>query len=208
MSFRKYPDRIDTKPSIPKETMSKALRDNQKSKVYASEAAAFDRYKTSPEFKTTDECDAFLRKVMSGKVFQRTYPYTKDWNILIRAGQGTRKASASQITLDGETWRVITLPKWARRKEVILHELAHHINDVESKDKPYASHGWEFAVIFLDLVQKGMGKAAKQRLKDEFKARKVYTWERKRSAHTEEHRKMLAERMIRINAAKKGLTGG
>lgn len=186
--------------------MSKALRDSQKSKVYASEAAAFDRYKSNPEFKTTEECYEFLQRVMSGKVFQRHYPYTKDWKVIIRAGQGTRKASASQITIDGETWRVITLPKWARRKEVILHELAHHLNDVESKDKPYASHGWEFASIFLDLILKGMGKDARQRLKNEFKARKVYTWEKKRSAHTEEHRKMLAERMALINAAKKSLT--
>lgn len=188
--------------------MPKVLRDNQRSRLYAAERAAFDHAGTKPDFQSTDECYEYLQKVISGKVFQRHYPYVKDWTIVIRAGQGSRKASASRVQSGWDEFHCITLPKWARRKAVILHELAHHINDVESRNKPYATHGWEFAAIFLDLVQKGMGKEDRQRLKDEFKARKVYTWEKKRSAHTEEHRKMLSERMSRMNAARKAARGG
>lgn len=186
----------------------KTLRDNQRSRLYAAERAAFDYAKTAPDFKTLDECEEFLNKFISGKVFQRHFPYVKHWKIVLRSGRGSRTALADRRVIDGVECHCITLPKWSRRKSVILHELAHHINDAENRDVPYAAHGWQYAEIFLDLVRRGIGVEAQKALKNEFKARKVYTWEKKRSAHTEEHRQMLSERMKRINEAKKALRGG
>jgi hypothetical protein len=65
------------------------------------------------------------------------------------------------------------------------------------------THNHQFATIYLDLIGMFLGTQTRRELKRAYMKRKVYTYEKKPAAHTEEHRKMLSDRMKAINEAKK-----
>lgn len=159
-----------------------------------------------PDYKTLSECEAFLASVFRSAVFQRHYPMADGLNILLRPGRSARKAFADHREKDGVLYHAITLPKWARRKTVILHELAHHLNNPDGNTDKEA-HGYEFAAIYIDLIHKFLGKEAGKELKRCYTKKKVRTWEKKPSAHSEEHRQMLSERMKAFNAARNAQRG-
>ena len=179
------------------------MRDNQKSRLYAAEREAYGGlWNSKPDFKTMQECQEFLDKVFKAKVFQRHYPMADGLNILLRPGKRARRAYATIHVKDGVRYNSITLPLATRRKWVILHELAHHIANMTTKGGDY-THNHHFASIYLDLVGTFLGGPAKRELKRAYVRNKVRTVEKKPSSHSEEHRKMLSERMKAINAAKK-----
>ena len=178
------------------------MRDNQKSRLYAAERMAFGSvWEIKPDFKTLKECEEFLAKVFAHKVFQRHYPMADGLNILLRPGKRARRAYAGTHEMDGVTYDSITLPRWARRKWVILHELSHHLTKLTT-NSDFEPHGYQFANIYLDLVGRHIGIKERRELKHSYVAKKVRTWEKKPSAHTDEHRQMLSERMKRINEAR------
>jgi putative metallohydrolase (TIGR04338 family) len=142
---------------------------------------------------------AFIDHVSARVLFKKKYPLYETVQVVLRPGKRARRAYATSEEVNGVTVHSITLPRVYRRKWVILHEMAHILNNLHTPD-PKAPHGWQFCLIYLDLVTRGMGSPSKKALKQAFKANNVYTWEKKRSAHTEEHRKMLSDRMKRINA--------
>lgn len=181
-------------------TNKKSTRDNQKSRLYAAERMAFGyEWDVKPDFKTLPQVDAYIHSVTKGKIFQRHYPEWSQVNLYLRPGRRARMAFASMHEVDGEYRHSITLPLWARRKWVILHEMAHIINDLRNPG-PKAAHGYQFALIFLDLVEKGMGKDARRELRKCYRAKGVSTVEERTCNHSPEYRQMLSERMKRINA--------
>ena len=178
------------------------MRDNQRSRLYAAERMAFGSpWEYPPDYKTMPECEAFVASVLRHKIFQRHYPEYESLNLLLRPGKRVRSAFADTREIDGVVYHAITLPKFARSKHMILHELAHHLNNLRNPgDKE--PHGHEFAAIYIDLVHKFLGIDTYRELRRCFTKKKVRTWERKPSAHSEEHRKMLADRMRGFNAAR------
>jgi len=82
-----------------------------------------------------------------------------------------------------------TLPSWAWREAVLLHELAHMLESrrhedfikvrptyswsVRIDDTPQAAHGWRFCQTYLELVEHFMGAAAASDLRRSFALHRV-----------------------------------
>lgn len=141
-------------------------RDFQRQRVYDAERIRFfDNFEANTEPKMTlRECRAFVARVLKSKHWQsRTDIYRVD----IKDGRGCRHAKArfhriysGYVLLDvqGE----IVLPRWARNKQVILHELAHIIAEGDQ-------HGEYFAKVYVDLVSRFLGREVAAMLRADFK---------------------------------------
>jgi putative metallohydrolase (TIGR04338 family) len=96
------------------------------------------------EFQTLDECAAFATPI-----------WAKERG---RVGLARQKAPAIERPSRGQRSAIahfdhrITLPRWARSRWVILHELAHRLNAREDG----ASHGPRFVGILMGLVCRWM----------------------------------------------------
>lgn len=117
-------------------------RDNQKSKVYAwerrcvAELASADFY--AAEFATLDECQAFAAPI-----------WRKERGRVGLAGQAApsiERPSWGQTSALAHRDHRITLPKWARSRWVILHELAHRLTPADE------AHGPRFVGVLMGLV--------------------------------------------------------
>jgi hypothetical protein len=132
-------------------------RDNQRSRVYAWEAAAVRRVLGlsiyAPEYKTLDECAAFADPVWvkeRGRVGRAKIAAPS----IERPNWGQRKGIAHHgdgwVRADNGALRRtggrITLPKWARSRWVILHEMAHRLTP---KDE---AHGGRFVGVLMGLA--------------------------------------------------------
>jgi hypothetical protein len=100
-------------------------RDTQRSKVYAWERSEFGWDK---EVMSLEQCQALARSIRPG----------------VWAGDGCGRRAACAVPQEN----VIKLPKWARTKWVVLHEVAHLI----AWDGRRAAHGREFMAEYLDLL--------------------------------------------------------
>ena len=125
---------------------------DQTTRVYRSET----RLKAMNEEFTLKECQKFVDKVLARKYIKDKYGWNRP--IVVLDGRGRSKAGAT--VRHGHY--VILLPKWARHKFVILHELAHHLSDDRW------SHGAKFATCLLDLVRNVMGKEDADKLQAGF----------------------------------------
>jgi putative metallohydrolase (TIGR04338 family) len=96
---------------------------------------------------TLQECQKFVDKIISRKYVIEKYGIQAQRPIVVLDGRGRRKACATIYY--GK--RAIKLPKWARGKYVILHEVAHHLTNLDG-------HKPEFASCLLDLVRHFLGK--------------------------------------------------
>jgi putative metallohydrolase (TIGR04338 family) len=94
---------------------------------------------------TLKECQAFTNKVLARKYVKDKYGSIP--KITILDGRGRRSACATGFG----SFRVIKLPLWARNEFVILHEVAHHLTQLNG-------HRPEFASCLLDLVRHFLGK--------------------------------------------------
>ncbi len=108
-------------------------RDNQRSRLYAAERAAWACYDPEPEM-SWPEVKKFVFKVCHN--LKQDVP-------LLGQGQGARRAF---VSFGGSR---MVLPRWARKKTVILHELAHII----SPDH----HGPIFAKNYVSLIKRFIG---------------------------------------------------
>ena len=114
---------------------------DQAGRLYAAEELSGIKY---GEALTLKECQKFVDKIMSRKYVVEKYRMKSA--IIVLDGRGRRKACATFYY--GK--RAIKLPKWARGKYVILHEVAHHLTDLNG-------HRAEFASCLLDLVRHFLG---------------------------------------------------
>ena len=195
--------------------------DSQRSKVYAAERAAFGSGLYREDW-TLEECWIEAQRVLNRKVLQRHYPearvlasqakkptdvtslyypnvlYTgKKTKSVVGDGQDRLALRVSSNSGARGGQGAISLPKWARNRYVVAHEVAHCIAPDQSK------HNWEFCAIYLELVKYFCGKADAERLQAEFKAHKVkFRAPRKRTPLTEEQKAAARERLAKARAVK------
>lgn len=145
------------------------MADKQQNRLYLAESKA--ELKSKPDFTTVAECQKYVNKVLNSKAVLDQFSNKElgDGALVVTVldGRGHRRATA---TTDGRGGLVIQLPKWARSKFVILHELAHHlqknyaINNWRESVKmgqeiiAYQSHGARFTASLLFLVKRELGK--------------------------------------------------
>lgn len=117
-------------------------RDNQRSRCYAWENAAVARLGSSskfrPDFTKLEECQAFadpIWRAERGRVglARQVAPSIE------RPNRGQQRALAHHD-------HRITLPRWARSRWVILHELAHRLTPADE------AHGPRFVGVLIGLV--------------------------------------------------------
>lgn len=172
-------------------------RDSQRSKLYAAEREAFPEMDTTPEYTTNDECKAYVDKVLGRAVVKRHYPRLVERGVEVRRpNMGQRRALAhAGLSWDGQY--VISLPRWARSRTVILHELAHQATRFQG-----AAHGWQFAAAYLKLVRTMLGVEAEAKLKAAFRKHRVRWTQPKRRQLTVEQREAMRVRMAELRARK------
>jgi putative metallohydrolase (TIGR04338 family) len=162
------------------------MRDSQRSKVYKADDVLVNY--PQQRFETVTQCKAYVDEVR--KRLTKVYPQLLT-DITVGDGRGLRMARGG--------WWGIKLPKWARAEWVILHELAHTI--AARKYSINVKHNQPWAEIYLDLVERVMGKEASKLLKDSFKAYRVkYKAPRQLSPET---REKLRQRGLELAASRR-----
>ncbi len=165
------------------------LKDTQMTKVYNAESEAFygkgDNWGgvkiPKSKFATTKSCQSFMRNIVTEPAFKRWYPdaYHKLSQYPIQVKAGRKNASAVGENFKTGEKNQITLPEWARKRYVMLHELSHLIQYWEYNlhstlgRRSVAGHGWEFCAIYLKLIRRVMGADASSALRASFKKRGV-----------------------------------
>lgn len=137
-------------------------RDTQRAKLYRAERSAFK----DPQWNALMDlgtCTIYIERVLHSAFWKEHVKHTYPLNI--RDGRGCRKASAGADR--------ITLPCWARKHWVILHELSHTGIGRTLRRSEVAAHGREFAAFYLRLVRHFLGVAAHDALRDAFRANGV-----------------------------------
>lgn len=190
-----------------------SLHDSQRKKVYRAEDVVFKFFanggkqvggtgvvnKHTQEFETIGDCKDWLMPIIDRKTFQRWYPRSAPYlwtNLVIRPGHGARRAFASGRG-------TITLPRWARNRAVMLHELSHLVVSLEYRRSECAFHGWQFCQVYLNLVRSVMGQDIHDALKAQFKKDRVkFTPPRAKRKMTEEQKQVLRDRLVVARAAK------
>lgn len=152
------------------------MADKQQNRLYKSENGL--GLKNAGDFVTVAECQKYVNKVLNSKAVLEMFS-SKELHqgalvVTVKDGRGYRRAVA---TTDGRGGLVIQLPRWARSKYVILHELAHHLEKSYSVNNwresvrigqtdpvTYQSHGARFTATLLFLVKRELGKETHDRL--------------------------------------------
>lgn len=141
-------------------------RDNQKSRLYASEWEVFGWPKT--EFKDMAELEDYFWKVMENHHVQKRYQAARDavagvTNIHIANGAGFRRA----MTIWEDNRIRVAFPRKMRTKWVVLHEIAHVLSPHDA-----AYHGREFCQVYLHLIRLFFGAETEKLLKAGMKKHK------------------------------------
>lgn len=136
-------------------------RDTYKQRVYDAENAAFAGSRIDlPEMA---DLERYVEEVrVHPEVYDR-YPRTRGAAFKVRDGRGRRSACASPLR------RAIWMPRWSRKRHIVLHELAHVLD--ASTGEP--GHGPTFVATYVHLVGVMLGEKARRRLVDELNARNV-----------------------------------
>jgi putative metallohydrolase (TIGR04338 family) len=138
-------------------------RDNQRSKLYKAERAT-SMWKNPKRLDTVKDIEKFVERVQARKSLRKRFGYCLGRHVEVLDGRGRRSAC-------GGSWG-IKMPIWSRNELIVCHELAHTIN-IRMCGSRVAGHGWQFANIYLQLVQSMMGKDAADELKASFKKHRV-----------------------------------
>lgn len=140
-------------------------RDTQRSRLYVADDVLRPRATPLPEIA---DMERFVRKVWKSKRLAADYPKAFDqnrWKLpKVKDGRGRTAA--------GGWYGGITMPKWSRKTDVVIHELAHCITEREFGSH-VAGHGWQFCSVYLRMVSVLMGREAHDELKASFKAHRV-----------------------------------
>jgi putative metallohydrolase (TIGR04338 family) len=110
---------------------------------------AEDPFKSHEGEMSLEECRRYIRDVLSSDFVFTTFTF--DEEILVGDGRGRLAARAY---FDDSDRRIIQLPRWARTKYTILHEVAHHLVDHQCD---HFAHGPEFVRAVLGLVRSEFG---------------------------------------------------
>jgi hypothetical protein len=117
--------------------MSGRPRDRQRGKVYAWEDLYY-RGGVKDGGMTLTQCEQIARRVTG---------YVKMMCVRVKDGRGARRAYSHG------GW--ISLPRWARQRAIVLHEMAHEIAPKVFPDRlPIESHGREFVGCYMWLLER------------------------------------------------------
>lgn len=176
----------------------KDVRDNQRSKVYAAERAAFNSHaKANERLETVQDMEEFVEYVWGLKRIQTAFPRaTQLWPSSlpdVKDGRRRRAPCANEY--------YINIPKWGRCKWIVCHELAHTI--AERTHRNIAGHGWQYCETYLLVVRYVLGVDAHDLLKRSFRAHRVkFRKPTKRKPLTDEQRAALVARVAKAREAR------
>jgi putative metallohydrolase (TIGR04338 family) len=138
-------------------------RDSQRSKLYAAEVAV--KWVDNERLETVEEMETWVRHILASKWLTNNFPSLRNIEIGVKDGRGRSQAGGSHS--------YITMPKWSRSKDVVLHEISHSFISRIYGHENVAAHGREYARILLLLVRHFMGKENYLRLRASFKECRV-----------------------------------
>lgn len=137
-------------------------RDTQRAKLYRADDVLS---KFAVPLTTVEDVEAFTNKVWASKRVQKAFPKAM-WQGEPRVKDGRR----TRIARGGHFH--ISIPRWARHSNVVLHELSHTITQ-RIYGSNVAGHGWEYCGVFLKLTLYIMGREAHDAFKASMKKHKV-----------------------------------
>jgi putative metallohydrolase (TIGR04338 family) len=143
-------------------------RDQQRARLYRAEKVVL-KGKTKP-LPTVADIEAYIAKMQSRVTLVKRFGPALTRPIRVKDGRGTSIARGGV--------NHINMPLWSRNEFITLHEVAHVIAQ-RLHGTALAGHGWEYANIYLQLVQSMLGREKCEELKASFKAEKV-RWTAKR----------------------------
>ena len=135
-------------------------RDSQRSRVYKAESAVFDMHRG---MLNQEEVLLFRDKTLSSEYWREAKGYKR---VLLRFNKST-----SQSSFFDHSDKSISLPLWAMKKDVVIHEMAHSLTFKEDKTLP--GHGKVFCSHYLNLVAELLGESEAERLEISFWEHKV-----------------------------------
>lgn len=198
-------------------TMYGVERDSQRSKLYKAERTAWfnhpelfgpgpsDFWRTKKADMTLGEVEDFIMELHLS--FQHSAELLVNARLDLKDGRGARSARGGFSKYGGIT--TIVAPLWARNRAVMVHEFAHVLHHARAPEKTEAPHGWQFAAIYLEVIDWVFGKRAREVMETQFKIQKVrYKPKRKRKPMTPEQRERAAENLKRARLAKEAKSLG
>lgn len=173
--------------------MPREERDSQRSRVYKADDSLKPFAEPLPSVK---DVERFVKHVWQSKRLHNEWTKCRpDWLPYVKDGRRCRRA------LGGAGG--ITIPRWARSSDIVLHELSHTITQ-RHFGRIVAGHGWQYCSIYLKLALWFMSREAHDALKASFKTHKVrFTEPRKRPPLSVEQKAVLVERVAMARAARK-----
>lgn len=159
-------------------------RDSQRGKLYAAESKAFEG---SPvDLPEVEDVERYIAHICNLGRVKESFPELAWRSIIVGDGRRRRCAGGNGIG--------IYMPRWSRKKWIVLHEISHTIMDRRYRNA--IDHGWQYAQVYLTLVRHVMGVDAYNRLKIQFKEHRVrFNAPRKQKPISAEQRAILVERM-------------
>lgn len=135
------------------------VRDSQRSKLYTAQQC-LPGYWTN-EFGTVPQTQKWLNDVLAARWFRTRWRLHE---VEVRSGNGAGVSYSTHIALGTV----------GRNPPIVLHELAHQIITRATPDgHRLASHGPEFAAVFLFLVRQVIGADTAKELRASYTAHKV-----------------------------------
>jgi len=149
------------------------MNDWQCSRMYVAQA----EIGKSNHFANMAEVKDFVDEVIDSEWWDGRFGFVR---VELRDGRGCKHANVKGFILEFINsnvlmFYVISLPRWSRTPETILHELAHVATDTKyGFDVP--AHGREFCEVYLNLVSEWIGEKTADRLQRSFEYYNV-EWE-------------------------------
>jgi putative metallohydrolase (TIGR04338 family) len=139
-------------------------RDSQRGRVYAAERHIEWEDDGRVGDGSLQAAEEFVGRITRSNWWRkRAQPY--QFHITVKDGRGNRKASAGPAS--------ITLPRWARKEWVVLHELAHCLSWDECRRNGEGGHGRTFVRTYLALVDRFLGKDTGRVMREVFREHRV-----------------------------------
>jgi putative metallohydrolase (TIGR04338 family) len=162
-------------------------RDSQRGRLYKADDVLKPFATQLPEIR---DVERFVERLFASKRVRKSWPRAVcGWSLpRVNDGRGCRNALAHGGSR-------VTIPRWARTSDVVIHELAHVITYRELGSM-VAGHGWQFCSVYLRLVLLFMGREAHDAFKASMKANRVrFAPPRKRAPLSPEARAALVARL-------------
>lgn len=179
------------------------MRDTQRSKLYRAEDEALKFISKTIGDGSVEALTKRANEIAHSQTVADIIGTTVLRHVTISDGRGRRGGCANG-------WH-LSMPRHTRNEYYLLHELAHVFTDAQFYHRrwvlkeyvePRASHGWQFARIYLRLISRFMGVAAHDLLKASFKKHHVRFRPKRTRIMTEEQKSALRARLVQGMANK------